>query len=71
MAEYGPLKCCLLCGRDTRSKTGVCAICMGHGKVTRHTEERDRSRLDPMLDDFAEDDYGEESGPDSIYHERE
>ncbi len=50
----------MCCGRDTRSKFQVCARCL-HGP----------RRAGPRVPSgpTAEDDYSEESGPDSVYRE--
>ena len=69
-----PYTNCLICGRDTARKSGICWRCEGHG--THVQEKRDRHVLhvdgDPpmkTIDLDAEDDYSEESGPDSVYTE--
>ena len=58
------LHCCLCCGRDTRSKFQICARCL----------RGPRTGCSRCLDDespTAEDDYSEESGPNSVYWESE
>lgn len=70
------LVCCERCGRDTRSRDGICARCRGieHPHASREYKGRE-SR--PVPDDLGEleDDYSEESGPDDVHggigHERQ
>lgn len=50
------LRCCESCGRDTRGR--YCIYCIGHPPPVA------RSGNSP--DDPLEDDYSEESGPDSV-----
>jgi len=61
------MTCCLYCGRDTNAKFGICRKCVGvdgcrgnrsthAGPISTHGE--------------LEDDYSAESGPDSVYRER-
>lgn len=54
--------CCLGCGRDTRARSQVCARCLRGPRSARAL------RMDPGTV-TAEDDYSEESGPDSVYRE--
>lgn len=64
--------CCKGCGRDTESTSGYCIYCIGQpprGNL-RSREHLDRpavssKRLGSRPMDH-EDDYGEESGPDSV-----
>ncbi len=56
------LHCCMCCGRDTRSKFQICARCLRGSRRT--------SALRPS-GPTAEDDYSEESGPDSVYREHD
>ena len=53
---------CLVCGRDTRHPSGVCARC-ARGGHSYGTVDEDRA---PSLEDR----YDEESGPDSICHDQ-
>lgn len=63
------LKVCLFCGADTTARDSICRVCIGHGS-SRHMEDRDRQPMPVDLDGIAEDDYGDESGPDDVYQER-
>lgn len=63
------IKNCLGCGRDTRAESGYCFRCTGHSEMGCHADSqiddrRGRRELKIGLD--IEDDYGEESSPDSI-----
>lgn len=72
------LKNCLSCGRDIRAVSGYCFRCIGHSTMSCHgdsqiDDRRDRPQLQvgeelpfkyTNLD--IEDDYGEDSDPDSI-----
>jgi len=47
---YGELMCCIVCGRDTRSKNGVCGKCGGRGPRYLYAEERKgRRERDPKV----------------------
>jgi hypothetical protein len=54
----------MCCGRDTRSKFQVCARCLRGPRGSREVRTGSGGPT-------AEDDYSEESGPDSVYRERE
>jgi len=58
------LHCCLCCGRDTRSKFQICARCLNGPR-----SGRERSNEEGWAP--AEDDYSEESNPNSVYRESE
>jgi len=63
---------CFYCGRDTQRSSGMCWRCTNQGAY-QFSDERGRHRLkidgdspSKTLDLDAEDDYSEESTPDSI-----
>lgn len=72
------LKNCLSCGRDTRAASGFCFRCIGHSAMSCHDDgqiddRRDRKELqvgEVLTFKFTnldiEDDYSEDSNPDSI-----
>jgi len=72
------LKNCLGCGRDTKSDSGFCFRCIGQSRGSCHEDSqindvRDRKVLkvgEELPFKFTnldiEDDYGEDSDPDSI-----
>ncbi len=60
----GTLHCCLCCGRDTRSKFQICARCLSGSGSDRVRDSEDGWAP-------AEDDYSEESNPNSVYRESE
>lgn len=60
----GTLHCCLCCGRDTRSKYQICAGCLNGRRSSRVRNPEDGWAP-------AEDDYSEESDPNSVYRESE
>lgn len=62
--------CCASCGRDTTSKDRLCLRCIGHARFPDKSRRKCRN-LKEAMHRSAEDNYGEESGPDSVYHERE
>lgn len=66
---------CISCGRDTRADSGICWRCRGVGSY-HISDKRDRKGLqidgdapNKTLDLDAEDDYSEESNPDSVFVE--
>lgn len=54
--------CCIYCGRDTRSRSGICRRCLGADV----SQSVDRSGRGPEDEVPLEDDFSEESGPDSV-----
>lgn len=64
------LKNCLSCGRDTRSVSGYCFRCIGHSEISCHADSQIDDRRDRQQFKFTnldiEDDYSEDSDPDSI-----
>jgi hypothetical protein len=52
------VKCCTLCGRDTRAYDGVCAWCRGQRPLecrTKETDDKDKAEGSCM--EIFEDDY--------------
>lgn len=56
----GTIECCLFCGRDTRDRSRICHRCL-NGETQAVQPSDDCKNYLP-----AEDDYSDESGPDSI-----
>jgi predicted amidophosphoribosyltransferase len=51
--NIGPLVCCEMCGRDTRSPSGVCRHCRDPETAARHDQpECDRRPTDPRAADM-------------------
>jgi len=57
------VRCCDFCGRDTAARCGICAKCLGRDP---YSSPIDKAATHQRMD-TPEDDYGEESGPDSVY----
>jgi len=58
------MACCLYCGRETKAKCQICVVCLGTKKPRhRDYEAAYEADDDPMA---YEDDYSEESGPDTV-----
>lgn len=55
------VRCCLFCGRDTRSRCQICSRCLGEDDGHQESEpER------PWPQQIGEDDYSEDSDADSV-----
>ena len=59
---------CLCCGRDTTHRSQICNRCAAAGRPAGHDMHGRRGLMEYQHDPI-EDDYSEESDPDSIYHE--
>ncbi len=59
MGRNDGIACCVFCGRDTRAKDSVCAICRGtisyHGEARGRPSRRWSAETDSPMD-YAEDD---------------
>jgi hypothetical protein len=60
------LKCCIYCGRDTTDRHGMCQQCLGMGIYSSEYRGRPAVKARETMMDY-EDDYSEESGPDSVH----
>ena len=60
-------RCCLYCGKDTKSTFQICSQCDNKNRDIQTQQVRDWDR-EAMFDGCpGEDDYSEDSGPDSIW----